>query len=124
MTNGRIGLNEKKLIVLRKIRPNIPPNNVPINLFLPILREFSTVSCMQITAAIGAKSEFCQNRRQIKTASPVLIFLEPIEGNSIFFTVSTPIFFYTLYHRFYRGFLIKDVANIELIDIKLFYELE
>lgn len=90
-TNGKTLCKLSPLAIYRNITPNKPPRSVPINLFTPRLTEFSTVSWTQITAAIAAKREFGQSIRHTKTDKAVLIFLDPIWGNSKVFTVSTPI---------------------------------
>lgn len=93
ITKGKTFCRWSPLAIYRKITPSTPPRSVPINLLIPILREFSTVSWTQITAAIAAKREFGQNIRHTKTDKAVLIFLDPIWGKLKVFTVSTPIFF-------------------------------
>lgn len=113
----------------RSINDIVPPSKVPISRFIPIFSEFSTVLWTQITAAIAAKREFGQTIRHIKTDKAVLIFLDPIWGNSKFSTVSTPIFLiiisYKLYNFMYEIFVgyitnyINFIAEIEIISIKL-----
>ena len=115
-TKGKTFCKWRPLVIYKKTTPNIPPRSVPINLFIPVWREFSTVSWTQITAAIAAKREFGQNIRQTKTDKAVLMFLDPIWGNSKVFTVSTPIFLIQLYHIKYEKIITKTlVKNIKTI---------